>query len=594
MKKTVLIVSVMLLIQSTLKTNFALGESVLGGWGYRQGGNLISPLIVPVNDIIAIDAGMYTSAALKADGTIIVWGDNWYGQNNIPPNVRNGNVKAISIGSGFVLVLFANGTVTAWGSGTPEMLNPPSNLADVVEIAAGGNFSLARKSNGKVIAWGYNTSDGQLNVPENLNNAIRISAGIQHALAIRADGTVIAWGRDFNGSTVPPSGLRMVVDVAGGAAHSIALKSDGTVVAWGENQWGQTNVPTGLTNVVSIAAGEYHSVAVRKDGSVIGWGKDTEKQASGGSSLKGISKIAAGLDYTLVLGSGPFITSQPNSISVVENSKVVLKVEAVGVDPINYHWRFNSVPIAQSTNATLEIPNVSQLQAGTYSVEVSSPWGRIQSESVKIWVSAGNDSFATPKILDSIGGRFYSSIQNATKELGEPNHVDNSYGQSLWFSWTPRSSQNIVIDTVGSNFDSVLSVYTGEDLRNLRLVAADDDSGIINFTSRLRFYATANTTYKIAVDKSRIMAGPSFSGDGVVLNVNPESIQIGSPQIGSGGFKFKINSPSLGRVILQASSDLNKWVNIKTNFINDPGVFSFEDLGNPEAPALFYRVQPAQ
>ena len=151
-----------------------------------------------------------------------------------------------------------------------------------------------------------------------------------------------------------------------------------------------------------------------------------------------------------------------------------------------------------------------------------------------------------------------------------------------------------MIDTIGSNFDSVLVVYTGENLRNLSLVAADDDSGIINLTSRLRFYATANTTYKIAVDKSRITAGPSFSGDGVVLNVNTESIQIGSPQIGSGGFQFKINSPALGRVVLQASSDLHQWVNIKTNLINDPGILTVEDLGDFDAASRFYRIKPAQ
>jgi hypothetical protein len=55
----------------------------------------------------------------------------------------------------------------------------------------------------------------------------------------------------------------------------------------------------------------------------------------------------------------------------------------------------------------------------------------------------------------------------------------------------------MVLDTVGSNFDTILSVYGGS-VSESTLVVSDDDNGG-NFTSRVSFSATASRTYYIAV-----------------------------------------------------------------------------------------------
>ena len=72
--------------------------------------------------------------------------------------------------------------------------------------------------------------------------------------------------------------------------------------------------------------------------------------------------------------------------------------------------------------------------------------------------------------------------------------------QSVWFKWRSPVTDTVVIDTQGSDFDTLLGVYTGNTLPRLRLVAGDDDANASDLTSEVSFEARRNVTYKIAVD----------------------------------------------------------------------------------------------
>jgi hypothetical protein len=161
--------------------------------------------------------------ALRADGTVLAWGDNTYGQTTIP------------------------GTVT-----------------NVTAIATGNDHCLALKADGTVIAWGRNDA-GQTTVPGGLTSVVAIAAGNYHSLAVKSDGTVVAWGWDSGGQSTVPVGLTGVSRVAGGYAFSLALKNDGTLVAWGDNADNQTTIPAEAVNVIGIAAGPSHALALRAD-----------------------------------------------------------------------------------------------------------------------------------------------------------------------------------------------------------------------------------------------------------------------------------------------------------------------------------------
>ncbi|MDB6128984.1 MAG: hypothetical protein JWM04_91 [Verrucomicrobiales bacterium] len=110
-----------------------------------------------------------------------------------------------------------------------------------------------------------------------------------------------------------------------------------------------------------------------------------------------------------------------------------------------------------------------------------------------------NDLFAN---RISLSGKAISTSEqnnNASAELNEPAHDGNPASHSVWWSWTAPDSGTVTLDTIGSSFDTLLAVYTGNTLASLHSVASDDQSGGNN-TCLIHFLATAGTTYQFAVD----------------------------------------------------------------------------------------------
>src|ERR1039458_367185 len=88
------------------------------------------------------------------------------------------------------------GTVIAWGDNTYGQCNVPQGLTNVMAIAAGYQHSLALKMDGTVAAWGKDDDNGEADVPVGLSNVKAIAAGWGTSLALKGDGTVKAWGWD--------------------------------------------------------------------------------------------------------------------------------------------------------------------------------------------------------------------------------------------------------------------------------------------------------------------------------------------------------------------------------------------------------------
>jgi hypothetical protein len=96
-----------------------------------------------LRDVTAIAAGSYHNLALKRDGTVVAFGNNDFGQTNVPSGLQN--VVAISGGYHHSLALKADGSLVTWGGTDNEfgVTNVPPNLTNLVAIAAGGLHSLA-------------------------------------------------------------------------------------------------------------------------------------------------------------------------------------------------------------------------------------------------------------------------------------------------------------------------------------------------------------------------------------------------------------------------------------------------------------------
>jgi List-Bact-rpt repeat protein/VPS62-like protein/thrombospondin type 3 repeat protein/WD40 repeat protein len=110
----------------------------------------------------------------------------------------------------------------------------------------------------------------------------------------------------------------------------------------------------------------------------------------------------------------------------------------------------------------------------------------------------GSDNFNNAGILSGSTISITDTNTGATKESGEPSHASNSGGASVWWQWTAPSVGDVTIDTIGSNFDTTLGVYTGSQVDVLTTIASNDDFS--GFQSGVNFTAVAGTTYFIAVD----------------------------------------------------------------------------------------------
>jgi hypothetical protein len=78
------------------------------------------------------------------------------------------------------------------------------------------------------------------------------------------------------------------------------------------------------------------------------------------------------------------------------------------------------------------------------------------------------------------------------------NGASKTIGKTAWYSFTTTIGQVVTVDTLGSNFDTMIAVYTGTFGVAFDSVTCDDDSAG-NLKSRVQFGSIPGTTYWIQV-----------------------------------------------------------------------------------------------
>lgn len=158
-----------------------------------------------------------------------------------------------------------------------------------------------------------------------------------------------------------------------------------------------------------------------------------------------------------------------------------------------------------------------------------------------------NNDFANAQIISTTtcSGSVAGTNVRATRESGEPSHSPDSTpgAPSVWYQWTAPASGNVTITTDGSDYDTLLAVYTGNSVGGLTLIDKNDDVqlGIIT-TSTLTFLANAGTVYKIAVD--------GYGGDtgNFVLNWN-QGCPASTAKFSTSSYQVAENAGSLQVVV---------------------------------------------
>ncbi|MGC3959320.1 MAG: M36 family metallopeptidase [Verrucomicrobiota bacterium] len=110
-----------------------------------------------------------------------------------------------------------------------------------------------------------------------------------------------------------------------------------------------------------------------------------------------------------------------------------------------------------------------------------------------------NDFFTNAIKVPAAGSNYITLNDTATIESGEPIHAGvQSTVASLWWTYTPTANGSVLVDTAGSQADTVVAVYTNNTLAGLQTVVATNDVGSRQ-QAYVIFAAKAGVAYRIAV-----------------------------------------------------------------------------------------------
>ena len=134
-----------------------------------------------------------------------------------------------------------------------------------------------------------------------------------------------------------------------------------------------------------------------------------------------------------------------------------------------------------------------------------------------------NDDFANAVAIEGASGTTSGSTSGYTSQASEPNHAPpNTGGASAWFAWTAPSTGRFRFDTTGSTFDTMLAVYTGNDIASLSPVRYNDDRFTTMSTPKVSMVgvnAIEGTVYRIVIDGKH--NGTSAAQGSYTLNWKP-------------------------------------------------------------------------
>lgn len=330
-------------------TLWAWGENFYGQLGLgvlAQATPQLTPTQLGTATWQSVTTCYHQSAAVRTDGTLWTWGQNYDGQlgdgttynASVPHQIGLATTwRTVVAGPDRMLAVRTDGSLWGWGQNSSGQLGDSTTLARLVptrigsaatwrEVAAGSGHTAGVQADNSLWAWGYGGSGGvgspllvpgthtstptQLSTPSTWQS---LALGADYTIGLRPDGTLWAWGRDLSGqlgnqalatlqytqyTPAPVGSATTWQQVAAGNAHTVAVRRNGTLWAWGNNTYGQLGLGTAIVNNQfspvqvdtstawrSVVAGFGHTVAVRRDGTLWAWGLNGNGQLGDGTTI---------------------------------------------------------------------------------------------------------------------------------------------------------------------------------------------------------------------------------------------------------------------------------------------------------------------
>lgn len=201
------------------------------------------------------------------------------------------------------------------------------------------------------------------------------------------------------------------------------------------------------------------------------------------------------------------VAVSPGRVAAAGTS-VELFANVVGNPTPTLRWKRDGQVVTGAVSERLLLASAQPADSGTYTLEATQGGTTVVSAPIalRIYGGAANDNFASRQMLSGLPVAIIAHNFAATGESGEPQHVQANAKNSVWFSWTAPTDGTVVASLGGSNFFSVMAIYTGNALGALSPVASAAASGV-NLQPSVTFTVTGGTTYQIAVAGSNNQAG---------------------------------------------------------------------------------------
>ncbi len=552
--------------------------------------------------IVAVGVGQSHTTVLTASGDVLSWGSNSVGQlgngsaltsSNVPVALdRSGTIGGsadltskriigISVApfDGWNMALTSDGLVYAWGNNANGQMG---------KVTAATQF-LAPSA---VLSTGVLAG----------KKIVSIVAGKTHALALSSDGLVYAWGQGTNGAlgnaassnsqtpvAVDVSGVlsgKVVSAIAAGNQSSLVLTTDGKMYAWGINSYGEigvgnttlSNIPkavnsTGLPaakQVKAIAATVYPSttpynatLALSTDSKLIAWGYNSLGEVGDGTTTTQTSPVLAavpapyastafnGLSAGFLYDSAvvPF-TLQPadKTANLGDSFQLQGAVHAPG-QMVSYQWKKESAPdsntfqnITGETLPWLNFTSIDLTAAGRYRMEVTTPGGVINSNTVTVTVAAPPSvTIASSASTVLLGGSvdFTSTVQGSGPFTYQWRRTSSniSTGTSASFQITSATA------TDTGDYDlKVTNVFgtTTSTTRTLTVLLPPD------ITSSLTVSGLTDTTFSYQIVAANGVTSYSATGLPAGLTLNPTTGLISGTPLAGGTSTVRITAVGPG------------------------------------------------
>jgi len=259
-----------------------LGQVLAVGSKFH-GGDILSPTLCATcaasltADVTNVTASAGAFAAMKADGSVFVWGN--------PHNGAYADAQTLIDAAGALLIVatrtaFAalrpDGTVVTWGDtvGGGNSTTVQSELVDVVHIIASENVFVAFKLDLTLVTWGYQQYGGNSSAVQHLlTNVVYVAHTPAAFAALRADGTVVTWGRARDGGDSSSVTLNNIIHIVANKKAFAAVTATGGLTVWGKAEYGGVLPEPVYEGVVAVYHTDRAFLALKSDGKVIVWGQ---------------------------------------------------------------------------------------------------------------------------------------------------------------------------------------------------------------------------------------------------------------------------------------------------------------------------------